>query len=228
MAKIKIGIMGWENGHCFYLYHSLLREPDVEVVAVSFGPRQRIIYETRFGKEAFAGVDIFYDDKQMLDIQVAIADFNGFNGYGGTSGTPYDRDEADHMKDTAMYTANGNNAQVFTGDRSLKEGAFVSIEDLTYDKLQVDNPTDQYKSTMIPVPTTTTLWTRSTSWLPQRSLQTEVKSVICTSSSCRTARQCSGTTTTLKVHLPSGTTGRRQSSLLCKLKIQQLLLKHYK
>lgn len=67
MAKIKIGIMGWENGHCFYLYHSLLREPDVEVVAASFGPRQRIIYETRFGKEAFAGVDIFYDDKQMLE-----------------------------------------------------------------------------------------------------------------------------------------------------------------
>ena len=62
MKKLKIAVMGFENGHCFYLYKALQREPEVEIVACSFAPRQRIIYETRFGPEAFDGVDLFYDD----------------------------------------------------------------------------------------------------------------------------------------------------------------------
>jgi len=66
MKKLKIAVMGFENGHCFYLYKALQREPEVEIVACSFAPRQRIIYETRFGPEAFDGVDLFYDDAEML------------------------------------------------------------------------------------------------------------------------------------------------------------------
>lgn len=64
--KIKIAVMGFENGHCFYLYRALQREPDIQIVAASFAPRARIIYETRFGREAFEGVDMYYDDEQML------------------------------------------------------------------------------------------------------------------------------------------------------------------
>ena len=55
--KIKIAVMGFENGHCYYLYKALQREPDVEIVAAAFAPRARIIYEKRFGREAFDGVE---------------------------------------------------------------------------------------------------------------------------------------------------------------------------
>ena len=64
--KIKIAVMGFENGHCYYLYKALQREPDVEIVAAAFAPRARIIYEKRFGREAFEGVDIFYNNEEML------------------------------------------------------------------------------------------------------------------------------------------------------------------
>ena len=64
---IKIAVMGFENGHCYYLYKALQREPDVEIVAAAFAPRARIIYEKRFGREAFEGVDIFYDNEEMLE-----------------------------------------------------------------------------------------------------------------------------------------------------------------
>ena len=47
MEKIKIAVMGFENGHCYYLYKALQREPDVEIVAAAFAPRARIIYEKR-------------------------------------------------------------------------------------------------------------------------------------------------------------------------------------
>jgi len=70
-------------------------------------------------------------DGELMDIDVAIGDFNGFNGYGGSSGTPYDRDEADHMNDTAYYPANGNNAKVYTGDNTVGLGAFIAAEDLS-------------------------------------------------------------------------------------------------
>ena len=64
---LKIAVMGFENGHCYFLYKALRREPMIEVVAVSFAPRARIIYEKRLGAGAFDGVDIFYDDETMLD-----------------------------------------------------------------------------------------------------------------------------------------------------------------
>ncbi|MBQ8813716.1 MAG: Gfo/Idh/MocA family oxidoreductase [Lachnospiraceae bacterium] len=65
--KLKVAVTGFENGHCFYLYQGLRSEPDVEIVAVSFAPRARIIYEKRLGEDAFKGVDIYYDEKEMFD-----------------------------------------------------------------------------------------------------------------------------------------------------------------
>jgi predicted dehydrogenase len=38
----------------------------VEVVAVSFAPRARIVYENRMGEHIFDGLDIFYDVREML------------------------------------------------------------------------------------------------------------------------------------------------------------------
>ena len=73
------------------------------------------------------------DDGEPLDLRVAIADFNGFNGYGGTSGTPYDRDEDDRLSDQISYTANGNQAQIYTGTKSLTAGAFIDAADLETD-----------------------------------------------------------------------------------------------
>lgn len=63
---LKIAVMGFENGHCFFLYKALQSEPNIQIVACSFAPRARIIYEKRLGKEAFDGVDLFYDDEEML------------------------------------------------------------------------------------------------------------------------------------------------------------------
>ena len=69
-------------------------------------------------------------DGQLLDIRVAIADFNGFYGENhNTSGTPYDRDAADMMSDDISYDANSE-AQVYTGDGTLGAGAFIPVEDL--------------------------------------------------------------------------------------------------
>ena len=67
VKPLNIAVMGFENGHCYFLYGALKREPLINVVAVSFAPRNRIIYEKRLGLKAFEGVDIFYDDKEMLD-----------------------------------------------------------------------------------------------------------------------------------------------------------------
>lgn len=65
--KLKIAVTGFENGHCYYLFQALRNEPDVEVVAVSFAPRARIVYENRLGSHIFDGLDIYYDQKQMFD-----------------------------------------------------------------------------------------------------------------------------------------------------------------
>ncbi len=70
------------------------------------------------------------DDGQLLDLRVAIADFNGFYGENhNASGTPYDRDAADMMSDDISYNANSE-AQVYTGDGTLGAGAFIPVEDL--------------------------------------------------------------------------------------------------
>ena len=70
------------------------------------------------------------DDGKLLDIKVAIADFNGFYGENHTTkGTAYDREAADMMSDDIYYNADSE-AQVYTGDGTLGAGAFVSVEDL--------------------------------------------------------------------------------------------------
>ena len=69
-------------------------------------------------------------DGQLLDIRVAIADFNGFYGENhNASGTAYDRDAADMMSDDISYNANSE-ARVYTGDGTLGAGAFIPVEDL--------------------------------------------------------------------------------------------------
>lgn len=69
-------------------------------------------------------------DGKLMDIKVAIADFNGFYGEGHTTGgTAYDRDAADMMSDDISYTADSE-AKVYTGDGTLGAGAFISVEDL--------------------------------------------------------------------------------------------------
>lgn len=65
--KLKLAVTGFENGHCYWLYKALQSEPDVEVVALSFAPRARIIYENRLGKDVFEGIDIFYDEEEMFN-----------------------------------------------------------------------------------------------------------------------------------------------------------------
>ncbi|MBQ7871777.1 MAG: hypothetical protein IJ357_06510 [Oscillospiraceae bacterium] len=70
------------------------------------------------------------DDGELLDIRVAIADFNGFYGENhNTSGTAYDRDAADMMSDDIYYNANSE-AKVYTGDGTLGAGAFINVADL--------------------------------------------------------------------------------------------------
>lgn len=64
--KLKIAIMGFANGHCFFLFQALQNEIDVEIVAISFAPRERIIYEKRLGVKAFQNIDVFYNDEEML------------------------------------------------------------------------------------------------------------------------------------------------------------------
>lgn len=70
------------------------------------------------------------DDGELLDIRVAIADFNGFYGENqSASGTAYDRDAADMMSDDIYYNA-ASEAQVYTGDGTLGAGAFVDAAEL--------------------------------------------------------------------------------------------------
>ena len=67
IKPLKIAVMGFENGHCYFLYRALKSEPNIEIVACSFAPRARIIYEKRLGVDAFDGVDMFYNDEEMLN-----------------------------------------------------------------------------------------------------------------------------------------------------------------
>ena len=70
------------------------------------------------------------DDGELLDLRVAIADFNGFYGDNHSAkGTPYDRDAEDMMSDDISYNANSE-AQIYTGDHTLGAGAFIPVEDL--------------------------------------------------------------------------------------------------
>ncbi len=82
MEKIKMAVMGFENGHCYYIYQALKGMEEVEIVAVSFSPRARIVYENRLGRDYFNDVDIFYDDEEMLkahpEIQACVCGGSNF------------------------------------------------------------------------------------------------------------------------------------------------------
>ena len=75
------------------------------------------------------------DDGEHLDIKVAIADFNGYYGHGsgGKTGTPYDRTKGDYVKNgnsEGSGYSQPSEAQVYTGNKALNAGAFVSVENL--------------------------------------------------------------------------------------------------
>ena len=75
------------------------------------------------------------EDGQVLDIRVAIADFNGYygDGSGGTTGTPYDRTSGDYVRadnGTGSGYSQASQARVYTGSQSLGLGAFVQAENL--------------------------------------------------------------------------------------------------
>ena len=53
IKPLKMAITGWENGHSYWLYLGARENPLVELVAVSFGPRERIVHENRLGAHAF-------------------------------------------------------------------------------------------------------------------------------------------------------------------------------
>lgn len=67
MEPINIAIVGFENGHVFYLFRAIKNNPMFRIVACSFAPRQRIIHENRFGNDPFNGIDCYYDEEQMYD-----------------------------------------------------------------------------------------------------------------------------------------------------------------
>ena len=64
------------------------------------------------------------DDGALMDLRVAIADFNGFFSSGA-----YARDGADTMSDDISYAADSE-AKVYTGDGTLGAGAFIDAADL--------------------------------------------------------------------------------------------------
>lgn len=76
------------------------------------------------------------EDGELLDIRIAIADFNGYYGNGvtnGQSGTPYDRTSGDYVR-SDNSTGSGydqkSEAQVYTGSKALNAGAFVPAIEL--------------------------------------------------------------------------------------------------
>lgn len=65
------------------------------------------------------------DDGELLDIKVAIADFNGY--YDEKTGTPYDQDENDYFG-SASYDQDSA-AKIYTGSGKLDAKAFVHVSD---------------------------------------------------------------------------------------------------
>ena len=77
------------------------------------------------------------DDGEVMDIRVAIADFNGYFGHNayGISGSPYDRAEGDYVRTNSGGTgssyAQSSEATVYTNTtHALDATAFVPVEDL--------------------------------------------------------------------------------------------------
>ncbi len=68
-------------------------------------------------------------DGELLDIRVAIADFNQYAG--SNTSSPYYLDPNDHVGEAYSYSGHDvTNAQVYTGTNTLSAGAFVDAADL--------------------------------------------------------------------------------------------------
>ena len=67
------------------------------------------------------------DDGQVLDIDVAIADFNRFYT---NEGSPYRWDDTDKLTEWGDYTGGNGSNYVYTGTEAIEAGAFVPAKDL--------------------------------------------------------------------------------------------------
>ncbi len=67
-GKVKVAVMGFENGHCMSIFKGMINCDACEVVAVSFAPGVRMWdREKRMGVDMHAlGIDVYYDDEEML------------------------------------------------------------------------------------------------------------------------------------------------------------------
>ena len=64
---IKVGIMGFKNGHVTGMFDAVRTNPMFEVVAVSFDAERRNLLEERYGDvRLFDKYDVFYNDADMV------------------------------------------------------------------------------------------------------------------------------------------------------------------
>lgn len=64
---IKVGIMGFKNGHVTGMFDAMRYSPLFEVVAVSLDEARRPLLEERYGdKNLFDTCDVFYNDAEMI------------------------------------------------------------------------------------------------------------------------------------------------------------------
>ncbi len=68
IEKVKVAVMGFENGHCMSIFKGMLNSDLCEIVAVSIAPGVRMWdREKRMGVNfSELGIDVFYNDEEML------------------------------------------------------------------------------------------------------------------------------------------------------------------
>ena len=66
---IKVGIMGFKNGHATGMFNEMRFNPLFEIVAVSFDSEyRRKLLEERYGdNDLFKKYDIYYSDEEMIN-----------------------------------------------------------------------------------------------------------------------------------------------------------------
>ncbi len=70
-------------------------------------------------------------DGNPLDIQIAIADFNGYYVSNTQVTRPYNLETKDHLKGTTVKSNTDNfGAEIYTGNGTLSAGAFVDVHDI--------------------------------------------------------------------------------------------------
>lgn len=67
LKPLQMAMIGFENGHGYWLYQAVRSEPLMNLVACTFGPRERIIHENRLGEHTFDDIDCYYDPEEMLN-----------------------------------------------------------------------------------------------------------------------------------------------------------------